>query len=128
MNKGGKWMFGWYVVGAVGEVRIPTAAFSEHGFQAGEPIIYLCGSLRSDGFSVGRQEKLGGSSTPLLRRSIGHGMIQEDGRISVPPGTDIQPGQRILAVRGSGYAVLFLTGGPIYEEALKHPEIETFKP
>jgi len=114
------------VVGAVGEVRIPTAAFSEHGFQAGEPIIYLCGSLRSDGFSVGRQEKLGGSSIPRLRRSIGRSIIHDEGQFAVPPGTGIQPGQRLLAVRGSGYAVLFATGGPIYEEALKRSDIETF--
>ena len=126
MNKGGKWVFGWCVVSSSGEIRIPPAAFIEYGFQVGEPIIYLRGSRRSGGFSVGRQEKLGGSSTPLLRRSIGQGLIQEKEQIAVPPGTGIQPGQRLLAVRGSGYAVLFLTGGPIHEEAQNRPEIETF--
>jgi hypothetical protein len=44
----------------------------------------------------------------------------------VPPEADVQPGERMLAARGSGYALLFLARGPIYEEALKHPELETF--
>lgn len=126
MNKGGKWVFGWCVVSLSGEIRIPPAAFAEYGFQRGEPIFYLRGSRRSGGFSIGRQEKLAGSSTPLLRRSMGQGMIHEEDRIVIPPEAGIQAGQRLLAVRGSGYAVLFLTGGPIYEEAIKYPGIETF--
>ena len=77
---------------------------------------------------MGWLEKLNGSSTPLLRRSIGQGTILAEERITVPPEASLQPGQRLLAVRGSGYAVLFLTGGPIYENALKHPGIEIFKP
>ena len=127
MNKGGKWVFGWCVVGSDGEIRIPPEAFIEYGFCPGEPILYLRGSRRSGGFSVGRPEKLSGSSTPLLRRSFGQGNVQGDGRIAVPSETGIQTGQHLLSVRGSGYAVLFLTGGPIYEEARKHPEIEIFK-
>ena len=38
----------------------------------------------------------------------------------------IQSGERLLAVCGSGFALGFLQRGPIYEEALKHHEIETF--
>jgi hypothetical protein len=126
MNKGGKWVFGWCVVNSSMEICIPPPAFAEYRFQSGEPIIYLRGSRRSGGFSVGRQENLASSSTPLLRRSMGQGIIEEDGRIVVPPEARIQAGQRLLSVRGSGYAVLFLIGGPIYNEAAKHPEIETF--
>lgn len=126
MNKGGKWVFGWCLVGLTGEIRIPPAAFDEYAFQTDEPICFLHGSRRSGGFSVARLEKLDGPGRLLLRRSIGPGSILRDHRIAVPAETGIQPGQRLLAVRGSGYAVLFLTGGPIYEKALKHPDIETF--
>jgi len=126
MNKGGKWVFGWCVVGASGEIRIPPEAYAEYGFQAGDPIVYLRGSRCSGGFSVGRLHKLAGSAGPLLRRSLGQGIVQEMGRIAVPPETGLRSGQHLLAVRGSGYAVLFLTCGPIYEEALTRLNLETF--
>jgi hypothetical protein len=126
MNKGGKWVFGWCVVGMVGEIQIPPAAYAEYGFRFGEPIVFLRGSRRSGGFSVGRLEKLAGSTHPLLRRSMGQGIVMGDGRIAVPTEAHIQPGERLLSVRGSGYAVLFITGGPIYEKALKRSDIETF--
>ena len=128
MNKGGKWVFGWCVVASGGEIRLPPEVFAEYGFRPGEPVLYLRGSRRSGGFSVGRQEKLSSTLTPLERRSIGQGVILAGGRIAVPPEAGIQPGQRLLAVRGSGYAALFLAGGPIYARALKHPGIETFTP
>jgi hypothetical protein len=35
-------------------------------------------------------------------------------------------GDRLLVVRGSGLALGFLERGPIYEEARRHPDIETF--
>ena len=38
----------------------------------------------------------------------------------------MQPGDRLLAVRGSGRALGFVAQGPIYDEALKHPELEIF--
>jgi hypothetical protein len=126
MNKGGKWVFGWCVVGSTSKITIPPAAYAEYGFRPDEPIVFLRGSHRSGGFSVGRLEKLADLATPLLRRSMGQGDIQGDGQVAVPPEAHIQPGERLLSVRGSGYAVLFCTGGPIYEEALKRSDIETF--
>jgi hypothetical protein len=126
MRKDGKWVFGWCVVGLGREIRIAPAALAEYGLRPGQAIVYLRGSRRSGGFSVSWPEKFAGLDIPLLRRSIGEGVLLEGGRIAVPSGSYIQPGQRLLSVRGSGYAVLFLTGGPIYEEALKQPEIETF--
>ena len=126
MRKGGKWVFGWCVVGLGREIRIPPAALAEYGLRPGQAIVYLRGSRRSGGFSVGRPENLAGLDIPLPRRSMGDGVLLEGGRMAVPSGSNIQPGQRLLSVRGSGYAVLFLTGGPIYEEALKRSEIETF--
>jgi len=103
-----------------------AAAYTEYGFQSGEPIVFLRGSRRSGGFSVGRLEKLAGSVSPIVSRSIGQGIVQSERRIALPPEASIQPGRHLLAVRGSGYAMAFITGGPIYEEALEHAEIETF--
>jgi len=127
MSKGGKWVFGWCVVGKDQKILIPEEAFLEYGFQAGEPVVFLRGSYRSGGFSVGRLEKLvDGTANLLLRRSVGRGILLEGGIIVIPPGADVQPGDRLLAVRGSGYALLFIKYGQIYDEALRHSGIETF--
>jgi hypothetical protein len=55
-------------------------------------------------------------------------MVSEERQIELPLEADVKPGDRLLTVRGSGMALSFLRHGPIYEEALKHSEIETFKP
>jgi hypothetical protein len=34
--KGGKWVYGWVVVGGERRVPIPTDAWQEYGFQAGD--------------------------------------------------------------------------------------------
>ena len=44
----------------------------------------------------------------------------------MPPEVGVKPGDRLLAVRGSRYGLSFVARGPIYEEALKHPELEVF--
>ena len=31
--KGGKWVFGWIVVGRLKKIRIPPEAYNEYGFQ-----------------------------------------------------------------------------------------------
>jgi hypothetical protein len=46
--------------------------------------------------------------------------------VTLPPETSVRPGDRLIAVRGSGLALGLSTQGPIYEEALKHPELEAF--
>jgi SAM-dependent methyltransferase len=86
----------------------------------------LRGSRRSGGFSVGRMEKLIGTDSPVLRRSIEQGIILDGERVSIPSGMGIQPGERLLAVRGSGHAVVFLRYGPIFEEAANRTDIEVF--
>ena len=122
--KGGKWVFGWVIVGAGGEVLIPLAAFAEYDFRPGETVLITCGSRRSGGFGIGRQEKL--ENSPLQSRFIGQAVVGADERVMLPVAAGIRPGERLLAVRGSGLALGFLQRGPIVEEALKHTEIETF--
>jgi hypothetical protein len=60
----------------------------------------------------------------LQTRVLARGPIGEAGQIVVPAALRIRPGDRLLAVRGSGRALGFVAGGPIYDEALKHPELE----
>lgn len=61
--KGGKWVYGWVIVGPQGELRIPPEAGDEYGFQSGEEVVFLPGSRSSGGF---------GLSTPrLLEQLVG---------------------------------------------------------
>jgi hypothetical protein len=122
--KGGKWVFGWCVVGAASEIQIPPAAYAEYGFQPGETVIVTRGSQRSGGFGLGRQARL--ADSPLQSRFLGQVTIGINRRVALPPETGVKPGDCLLAVRGSGLALGFVQRGPIYEEALKHPEVEAF--
>jgi len=124
--KGGKWVFGWVIVGSQRQIFLPPEARREYGFRQDEPLFFLRGSRRSGGFSIGRLEKLEQNEVPLYLRAFGQGKMGPDGQIGIPPGIDVWPGDRLLAVRGSGMALSLLTRGPIYELALKHPEIESF--
>jgi hypothetical protein len=123
LAKRGKWVFGWVVVGSQRKIIIPPEAYHEYGFQAGEEVIFLQGSRRSGGLGIGRVEKI-----PALfeKRLLARGRVARQGRVNLPPETGAQPGDRLLAVRGSGLALGLLARGPIYEEALKHPELEAF--
>jgi hypothetical protein len=125
ITKGGKWVFNWVIVGPQREINIPPEAYAEYSFQPGEAVIFLRGSRRSGGFSVGRRAKLETSQTPLLQRAFGQGEIGEGGRIEAPLESCVQPGNRLLAVRGSGFVVLFISRGLIIQKALTHDEIET---
>jgi hypothetical protein len=124
LAKGGKWVFGWTIVSPTGEISIPPEAYIEYGFQPGETVVFLPGSRRSRGFGIGKQEKLAGSV--LQTRLVGQAMIDPNGKVAIPVAIGVQPGERLLVVRGSGLALGFLQCGPIYEEAQKHREIETF--
>ena len=124
LAKGGKWVFGWVVVGQDCEIRIPPEAWSEYGFQIQDDILFTRGSRRSGGFGVGRREVLAGS--PIQARALAEGRIIKLGMVSLPRTLGAQPGERLLAARGSGLALGFLQRGPIYAEALKHPELEVF--
>jgi bifunctional DNA-binding transcriptional regulator/antitoxin component of YhaV-PrlF toxin-antitoxin module len=127
--KGGKWAYGWVVIRPEGEMTIPPEARREYDFQAGDKVVFVPGSHRSGGF---------GLSTPRLMaallermkaegRVLGQGQIGENGQLIVPPEVEVRPGDRLLAVRGSRYALGFVARGTIYEEALKHSdELEQF--
>lgn len=122
--KGGKWVFGWVIVGASREIQIPPDAFTEYGFQSGETVFITHGSQRSGGFGLGRAEKL--KNSPLQSRVLGQAIITKDKRVVLPKEVNVKPNERLLAIRGSGKALGFVQQGSIYEEALKHSTLETF--
>jgi hypothetical protein len=122
--KGGKWVFGWCITGSTCQIQIPPQACTEYGFKPGERVLILRGSRCSGGVSLGRPEKIEKSLVKL--RVVGETTIENNAKIKLPNVIEIKPGERLLAVRGSGLALGFLQFGPIYEEALKHPEIESF--
>jgi len=120
LAKGGKWVFGWVVVRAGKKITIPPEAYREYGFQAGEEILFTRGSRPSGGFGIGRATRF----PPLLKkRVLAQGRMGKRGVVVLPPEVEIQAGDRLLTVRGSGYALGFLAQGLIYEEALRHPEL-----
>jgi hypothetical protein len=127
--KGGKWAYSWVVIGPEGEITIPPEAWREFGFQTGDEAIFTPGSCRSGGFAISTpglmaevSERLEGATMRVLAR----GRFAEGGRVTVPPEVGVKPNDRLLAVRGSRYGLGFVARGPIYEEALKHPELEVF--
>ena len=127
--RGGKWAYGWVIVGPSREVAVPPDAWREFGFRAGEDALFVTGSRRSGGFAVSTpalmaqvSERLGGATLAVL----GRGRFEADGWVRVPPEVDVRPGDRLLAVRGSRYGLGFVARGRIYEEALRHPQLEAF--
>jgi hypothetical protein len=124
--KGAKWTYGWVIIGPDSEIVIPPEAWREFGFQAGDEMVFTPGSRISGGFAISMptlmaeaSEKMGGVGL----RELARGRFEE-GKVTVPPEVSVEPGSRLLTVRGSRYGLGFIAQGPIYEEAVKHPELE----
>lgn len=127
--KGAKWTHGWVVIGPGGEVPTPPEEWRAYGFEAGGVAVFTAGSATFGGFCI---------STPTLmaeaRRTMGGAKMGELGRsqfaegwTTLPPEVRMDPGVRLLAVRGSGRALGSVAQGRIYEEAVKHPELKVFE-
>lgn len=150
--KGGKYVFGWCVIGVDGAIMIPEEARREYLLESGERVILMPGSRTSGGFSIARKSKIEQSkfSEILLRapepaqfeikegrivhigkRALCWLTIRDKGCLPLPPGAleayGVKPGDHLLAIRGSNVGVGMIVKGPIIEEALKHPEIEVFR-
>lgn len=128
--RGAKWTYGWVVVGPGGGVTIPPPAWREFGFRAGDPAIFTPGSAKSGGFAISTSalsaracERMGGAGL----RELGRGRF-DAGWVALPPQLGFRPGDMLLTVRGSCYGLGFVAHGPIYEEALRHPELEIYGP
>lgn len=125
--KGGKWVFGWSVASAGREVAIPPAAWDEYGFRIGDEVIFIAGSRRSGGFGLSHERLVAGTQVPLAMRAVARGQVSALGVVTVPIEVGVQPGDRLLVVRGSGRALGFIAQGPIYDEALRHTGLECFR-
>jgi bifunctional DNA-binding transcriptional regulator/antitoxin component of YhaV-PrlF toxin-antitoxin module len=150
--RGGEYVFGWSKVSDGGRIFIPQEARNEYGLKQWEKVILMSGSRRSGGFAVTTPGLLAGSPLaaalsrfPRLRsfqmaearvvRAEGSSFcwtsIDEEGYITLPTATlreyGIVPGDRLLAVRGSGVALGFALRGPIVDVALTHPGLEVFE-
>jgi hypothetical protein len=124
--KGGKWVFGWVVVGEEGWINIPPDAWDEYGYSVGDEIVFIQGSRASGGFAAGRTDTL--ADSPLLGsgRILARACILQVARIQLPPELSVQSGDRLLVVRGSGLALGFPVKGRIVEAASNYPELEVF--
>ena len=150
--KGGKYVFGWVVVGDNGEIPIPGEAAAEYGMNSPEDLIAIEGSQTSGGFGVSRKDTLcrsplgvilerygeletGREGEPILvegrSKIYARVPLDRNGRILFTAGIlrayGIKPGDKILALRGSSLALAFAVRGPIVEEAADHPELEVFR-
>lgn len=122
--KGGKWVYGWVVVGPGLMLSIPPAAWREYGFQAGGEALLLRGSRTSGGFGLADAAIL---SAHLATRVPGRARFDKEAQATLPAGAPALPGDRLLAVFGSGYALGLLARGPIYQAALEYEELEVFE-
>jgi bifunctional DNA-binding transcriptional regulator/antitoxin component of YhaV-PrlF toxin-antitoxin module len=147
--KGGKFVYGISKIGPAGNIVIPPQSIEEYGFSEGDNVILMNGSRRSGGFGMTTVSVLGKSSLKVIGERLPELMayqipefqvvtsygrlycwttIGEGGCITVPPETlsryGLKIGNRLVIGRGSGLAIGFIAKGPIFEEAMKHPELE----
>jgi len=116
------------MVGAERRITIPPDAWRKYGFQAGEAAIFVAGSRTSGGFAISTPQLTAESDAKrggVGLRELGRGVFGDE-RVVIPPEIPVTPGARLLAVLGSGYGLSFIVRGPIYEEAMRHPELELF--
>jgi hypothetical protein len=125
--KGGKWVYGWVLVGPAGNITIPPEAWREFGFESGDEALFMPGSRTSRGLAIATTAlwEARKSARGVRFRVLGRGRFG-DGWVQLPTEVDIGPGERLLAVRGSRFGLALVAAGPILEEALEHPELETF--
>lgn len=52
LNKGGKYVFGWSVIGRDGTIRLPPETLAEYGLLGDQNVIIFTGSKSTGGFCV----------------------------------------------------------------------------
>jgi hypothetical protein len=120
LAKGGKWAFGWVIVGPGLTLPIPPEAWRKYGFQAGGEALLLRGSRTSGGFGLANAARIPGH---LATRVLGRARFEAYCRTALPASAPADPGERLLAVLGSGYALGLLACRPIYQLASEHAGI-----
>jgi hypothetical protein len=150
--KGGKYAYGWSEVSSTGQIAVPSEALAEYNLTTQCKVILLSGSARSGGFALTTVSLLKNSvlsrpidENPMLARfQLPEGeaitvagkpwcwvKLNTDGCITVPLQTlkqyGVNAGDRLLAVRGSRFALAFCVKGPVIDEAKRHPSLAMFK-
>ena len=149
LSKGGKYVYGWAIISADGEIPLPPEGAGEYDLDGPRDLIVIEGSGASGGFGVSRKDRLAESplnvilerydelagtpeGEPVLvegRSKIyarvplnGEGRLQFTREILSAFG--LRTGDKLLALRGSNIALSFAASGPIIDEASAHPELE----
>ena len=151
--KGGKYIFGWSKVGENGRIVVPPEAIDEYMLKGQHKAFLIPGSKQSGGFGLSTPELLGESPIAIdlleliqqRKGSISEGevvvtgrksycwvIIKDDGSFQVPVNTledvyGIYPGNVLLVIRGSRFAIGFALKGPIVKAAINHSEIKLFE-
>ena len=146
--KGGKYVYGWSVIGLDGHVVVPPEAREEYGFAESRRLVVLPASRTSGGFGLGSPDALSRSplGARLLRgftttaaaegeavecggRPYGWVTLREGGVTLTPhlsAGFGVSPGDRLLVARGSGLALGFLVRGPLVATASRYAGLAVF--
>ena len=127
--KGAKWTFGWVIVGSNRDIIIPRGAWDEYNFKVGNEAIFTLVSKKSGGFGISTLALLKKANKKMKGeklKELGRSTFNERYTI-LPEELDYKSGDRLLTVRGSGFALGFIAKGPVYNEALRHPELATYK-
>jgi hypothetical protein len=149
--KGGKYVFGWSLVDNTGRIAIPAEAGSEYNFKSHDKILILPGSKTSKGFAITTERLIKDTIFSAILKDVADmadarksiqgfveknnktyawSEIDEEGCFTLDPAIlqqySVYAGDKLLAGRGSGFALAFIKQGSIVEEAQKHPELELF--
>ena len=149
--KGGKYVFGWSVIGKKGRIVVPDEAVQEYHLEPDDKLLLISGSKTSGGIVVARFERMGKSRMATVltdNPKLSGFQIEEgevisykgrrycwisyggNGEIILPGHTrvayEIKPGDQLLVIRGSNVGFTMAAKGPIIEEARLHPEIPVF--
>ncbi len=150
--KGGKHVYGWSLVGENGRIMVPEEALADYNFETPSKVILMAGSRRSGGFALTTSSLIRNSRLSVLlyedSRLFGYKLcegetvtiggkpfcwveLKSDGCIIVPLAAmkeyGVNPGDLLLSVRGSRFALAFCVKGPLIDEARRHSNLSLFK-
>ncbi len=145
VSKGGKYIFGYSLIGQGWSIQLPPQAMREYGIALEGKIYLITGSKTSGGFSVTRKglllpSKIGGvliERPALMDYELAEGeftthkgrsycwiRISRGGRIVLAQKTasflSLEEGAALLCIRSSDIAFTMVARGPLLEKAIKY--------
>lgn len=155
LNKGGKYVFGWSVIGRDGTIRFPPETLAEYGPLDNQNVIIFTGSRSTSGFCVTNKRMLStsilnhilndlpklteglpedlGRLLPYKGRSYAWFPLSRGGTVQLPQHTlealGLRRGDKLMSIRSSGIAFTMGANGPLVEKGNRYPGlIEVFLP